>query len=79
MANYYLQRWNLYFVYLMECAKNGKEYNHAELQQAIKNLQDSWPEKKELPWIVHESNVTKQCKLINVFIREKFNDIKADK
>ena len=79
MANYYLQRWNLYFVYLMGCAKNGKEYNHAELQQAIKNLQDSWPEKKELPWIVHESNVTKQCKLINVFIREKFNDIKADK
>ncbi len=79
MANYYLQRWNLYFVYLMECAKNGKEYNHAELQQAIKNLQDSWPEKKELPWIVHESNVTKQCNLINVFIREMFNDIKADK
>ena len=79
MANYYLQRWNLYFVYLMECAKNGKEYNHAELQQAIKNLQDSWPEKKELPWIVHESNVTKQCKHINVFYREKFNDIKADK
>lgn len=77
MVNYYSKRWSLYLEYLLECAKNGKEYRHPELQQSIKNLQDSWPEKKELPWVIDELNVTKKCKLINAIYREKFNEIKA--
>jgi len=74
---YYSQRWFTYFDYLVDCAKNGKEYNHAELQQSIKNLQDSWPEKKGLQWVIDECNVMKTCKAINAIYREKFNEIKT--
>lgn len=79
MANYYFLRWNLYFDYLMICAKNNKEYNHAELQQSIRKIQDEWPEKKELPWLIDETNVLNKCKIINAMFRTRFNDIKESK
>ncbi|MBR5085936.1 MAG: alpha-N-acetylglucosaminidase [Muribaculaceae bacterium] len=79
MLCYYNKRWNVYFNYLMDCAKNGKEYNHAELQQSIKKIQDEWPNDKKLPWFIDEINVIKTCKAINAQFRTRFNDIEQTK
>ena len=76
MLSYYFKRWNTYFDYLIERANSGKEYNHAELQQSIKKIQDKWPEDKKLPWVVDEMNVINKCKEINAQFRIRFNDIK---
>ena len=61
---------------MIERANSGKEYNHAELQQSIKKIQDKWPEDKKLPWVVDEMNVINKCKEINAQFRIRFNDIK---
>ena len=79
MVNYYLKRWTLYSDYLIGCAKDNKEYKHSDLQESIRKIQEEWPEKKELPWIVDELNVTRKCREINALYREKFNNIKATK
>ncbi|MBR5029761.1 MAG: alpha-N-acetylglucosaminidase, partial [Muribaculaceae bacterium] len=73
MLSYYFKRWNTYFDYLIERANSGKEYNHAELQQSIKKIQDKWPEDKKLPWVVDEMNVINKCKEINAQFRIRFN------
>ena len=79
MLCYYSHRWYVYFDYLMNCAKKEKEYNHAELLQSIKKIQDEWPNDKILPWVIDEINVIKTCKVINAQFRTRFNDIKQTK
>jgi alpha-N-acetylglucosaminidase len=77
LVNYYFSRWYCYFNYLLALAEAGKEYKHSDLQKAISIIQDSWPNKKELPWVVDELDVMKKCKGINALFRTRFNDIKA--
>ncbi|MBR5118041.1 MAG: alpha-N-acetylglucosaminidase [Muribaculaceae bacterium] len=79
MSYYYLQRWNLYFEYLLKCAKNGKEYNHSELQQSIKKIQDKWPEEKKTLGMTDYVNVYLKCSSIDASLRKRFNDIKQTK
>lgn len=78
LDNYYCSRWYCYFNYLLSLANQGKEYNHAVLQEAIKKIQDSWPEKKGLETPIQHQDIITVCKTINGMFRDKFNNIKAD-
>ena len=78
LDNYYFSRWYCYFNYLLSLANQGKEYNHAVLQEAIKRIQDSWPEKKGLETPIQHQDIITICKTINGMFRDKFNNIKAD-
>ena len=79
IGNYYFERWYCYFNYLITLAAQGKEYNHAELQEAIKKIQESWPLKKGLEQPIQQGNdVLTVCKVVNETFRAKFNEIKAD-
>ena len=79
IGNYYFERWYCYFNYLITLAAQGKEYNHAELQEAIKKIQESWPLQKGLEQpIQQDSDVLTVCKVVNETFRTKFNEIKAD-
>ena len=75
---YYFSRWYCYFNYLLSLANQGKEYNHAVLQEAIKRIQDSWPEKKGLETPIQHQDIITVCKTINGMLRDKFNNIKTD-
>ena len=80
IGNYYFERWYCYFNYLITLAAQGKEYNHAELQEAIKKIQESWPLQKGLEQpIQQDSDVLTVCKVVNETFRTKFTEIKADK
>ena len=79
IGNYYFERWYCYFNYLITLTAQGKEYNHAELQEAIKKIQESWPLQKGLEQpIQQDSDVLTVCKVVNETFRTKFNEIKAD-
>ena len=79
IGNYYFERWYCYFNYLITLAAQGKEYNYAELQEAIKKIQESWPLQKGLEQPIQQGNdVLTVCKVVNETFRTKFNEIKAD-
>ena len=79
MQFYYSDRWNAYFDYLIECAESGKEYNHSELQQSIKKIQDEWPEEKKSLGMIDNVGVYYKCSSIDALFRTRFNDIKQTK
>ena len=79
IGNYYFERWYCYFNYLITLAAQGKEYNHTELQEAIKKIQESWPLQKGLEQPIQQGkDVLTVCKVVNETFRTKFNEIKAD-
>ena len=77
LSNYYFERWNCYFSYLIALANDRAEYNHSMLQESIKIIQDQWPEKKGLESLVQTKDLTTVCKTINAMFREKLNNIKT--
>ena len=77
LSNYYFERWNCYFSYLIALANDRAEYNHSMLQESIKIIQDQWPEKNGLESLVQTKDLTTVCKTINAMFREKLNNIKT--
>lgn len=79
IGNYYFERWYCYFNYLITLAAQGKDYNHAELQESIKKIQESWPMQKGLERPIQQDNdILTVCRVVNETFRTKFNGIKAE-
>lgn len=78
LGNYYFERWYCYFNYMIQLANQGKEYNHSVLQQSIKMIQDSWPERQGLDSPVQSDDVLAVCKVVNGMFRTRFDEIKID-